>query len=348
MLSCREGVQTNTVTLDMDAALGDSTALPIKAISTDVRLVPLETDEAALISYISDVIIAGDRLVVIHDRKSSVFDNDGHFLNDIGRRGEGPEEYLSIGNCFIKDGLLYLFDGDRHRLMKYSLSGKFVEAVNTPEKVESVYPLTNSVYDGYISNMSGVEPVRFYLLNEAGETVDSIPYSQSYGKAKVQSWFYALEANIYKDDKGVTCLKELYCDTVYRMDKAYNFIPKYILGYGANGLKPEERYQLQDPMVNPLAGKQYSAGILESSRYLFIKGGGTAYGKTVLLDKATRKLRHVALRFEEAEAKLFGKTDLTPYFMSPDNTTLISYETPLPGDNADEDNPTIILVKLNS
>ena len=67
-----------------------------------IDIVPLETTEHSLLSTIVDVFIT-DKEIFIWDLKNGIFrfSRDGTFLNKIGKRGQGPGEYLYVNQMII-------------------------------------------------------------------------------------------------------------------------------------------------------------------------------------------------------------------------------------------------------
>lgn len=67
----------------------------------------------------------GNFLVVLDARSSElyVFDKEGHYLNTIGRRGNGPGEYVAVSNFFIdaSKGKIGLIDVDQEKVIYYSM-----------------------------------------------------------------------------------------------------------------------------------------------------------------------------------------------------------------------------------
>ncbi len=100
--------------------------------TTSYRVVKLETTEASLIGEISKVEVVGDRILVL-DRMGSktvmMFDLEGNFIRQIGRRGRGPGEYISAENFVLdhENGYIIVSDYGTPKQMFYDLDGRFIK-----------------------------------------------------------------------------------------------------------------------------------------------------------------------------------------------------------------------------
>ena len=74
--------------------------------------------------YIYRIIKHGDKLLVQHDNRASVFDLAGKYLYDIGKQGGGPDEFSRISGLEPHDHLIYIKDSPT-RIKIYDWQGKF-------------------------------------------------------------------------------------------------------------------------------------------------------------------------------------------------------------------------------
>ena len=82
------------------------------------------------LTRVGDVIVMGDRLFVTQDleRRVRIFSLTGDFLGFIGRGGEGPGEFRSVGRMGMHDGRMWIDSGSR-RLQYFDAEGRFVSSV---------------------------------------------------------------------------------------------------------------------------------------------------------------------------------------------------------------------------
>ncbi|MDR2144890.1 MAG: 6-bladed beta-propeller [Tannerella sp.] len=94
----------------------------------NIEIVPLETNENCLISTVRSMYLK-DSLIYIHDGslKLFVFDRKGHFIRQIGSRGQGPEEYLALNSFYIddSDNSIVIADCMKMAFLYYDLEGRY-------------------------------------------------------------------------------------------------------------------------------------------------------------------------------------------------------------------------------
>lgn len=71
----------------------------------------------------------GFAIADVSESNVKVYDNDGILRAIMGRKGEGPGEFLSARHLDAYSGLLYLADGSRGRISAWSWDGLMVEEV---------------------------------------------------------------------------------------------------------------------------------------------------------------------------------------------------------------------------
>ena len=107
-----------------------------------VRLIPemhigeVDGVEAYLLGRVRNIAIGRDGAVIIADDKTPVlrlYDARGTFMRDIGRSGEGPGEYRSMGGVrTLPDGRILLWDNRIQRLTYYTATGAVIKSVRVP------------------------------------------------------------------------------------------------------------------------------------------------------------------------------------------------------------------------
>ena len=109
----------------------------MQTVYKNLSFIQLETNAESLLSFIDKVEIYKDRIYVfghgaIGVRKVCCFDLQGKFLFNIDRRGNGPEEYLSLTDFVIdkKTQCLWLVDHAK-KMLKFDLDGNFIEQYST-------------------------------------------------------------------------------------------------------------------------------------------------------------------------------------------------------------------------
>lgn len=100
------------------------------------KFIPLETTDSCLFGDISAIDIVDNKIYTI-DRKGNhlfVFDISGKFITQIGKKGNGPGEYMSLNNFHIdkKQQIITLTDAYIDKLFNYKLTDyKFINSKKT-------------------------------------------------------------------------------------------------------------------------------------------------------------------------------------------------------------------------
>lgn len=108
-------------------------SIQISELYTDIKYVPLETNDNSLIGNISDIIKFKDRFYILdNDITQSVFcfTETGKFLFKINRIGTGPGEYIRLAAFSIDTGneQLLLHDTSTKQILHFSLDGDYIES----------------------------------------------------------------------------------------------------------------------------------------------------------------------------------------------------------------------------
>ena len=101
-------------------------------------------DGPTAFEYIIHAMIApnGDTYVVDADaRRIAVFDGDGAFVRDIGRRGSGPAEFRLISSAGLNGDTLWAFDGPQGKIVRFTPVGEFVRSERTDTRGGPLLPL---------------------------------------------------------------------------------------------------------------------------------------------------------------------------------------------------------------
>jgi hypothetical protein len=92
--------------------------------------------EEYMLGDIADIALGRDGSIFVLDRQVPVvrhFDARGKFVRNIGRRGQGPGEFLNVsGIAMSRDGHLLLWDTGNWRVNVYSSSGDVLPQLTTP------------------------------------------------------------------------------------------------------------------------------------------------------------------------------------------------------------------------
>lgn len=116
----------------------DTVDIPLSYLLSDIEIVRLENREEALVS--DAMIWLSDEHIGIYSYQVGcykLFDRQGKFLADLGKRGQGPNEYFSISDSYIDEeqGLVYLLPTMGQQLLVYNFDGQAETPIPLPYRI---------------------------------------------------------------------------------------------------------------------------------------------------------------------------------------------------------------------
>lgn len=78
--------------------------IPMSIVFKSMKIIPLETNENSLIARINKIEIYNNWIFVIDNFKANalhIFDKEGNYIKQIGRKGSGPGEYKQLSTFTI-------------------------------------------------------------------------------------------------------------------------------------------------------------------------------------------------------------------------------------------------------
>lgn len=166
------------IDIDLSKTINENpTVVKLSEIAADILYIPLETKDEFVCGDSYDIRYVNNEIIVGTNRKFYHLDMAGNYLNTIGTRGEGPEEY-NVGLLYFLDPYKkYLYVQDFHELTCYTFDGKFVKKVKTPnlnmgeaERFGENYIIYSN--DTYFANKN--EPNQLFIIDELGKVTKKI------------------------------------------------------------------------------------------------------------------------------------------------------------------------------
>lgn len=304
------------VVINLAKAISESPKeIMLNELASDIRYVPLETTDDCLMNnefYImqytgEDIITSG----IFH------FDKNGKFLNKIGSKGQGPEEYLQGLFAFgdWKNKLLYVQNWTT--LTCYGFDGTFVRSIPTPQLnmgAAGLFDENHILYSNDIYYADKANPIQLYMVDsQNGKTVSKwrghLEENKKYGMILTSrdfmynydnSLFYkpALENVIFK------ILSPQKRQLVYKFDCSGKDID-----VSADEVDPKKRFQFLSV---------YWAK--ETAQYLFVNYGMKNISRLGIYDKEKKTFTNVTIK-----DNLAGGYDIHPAWTSDDNHLLMVY-----------------------
>lgn len=241
------------LTIDLEAALDNQLPdIKLSSLVEDITYIPLKTEDA---DFFMRILLGLEydehsHLFVLNDPfYAFTVDTLGHFVNRVGRIGQGPGEYKQIGNISVnfKEEQIFIQTAYKHNVITYDYQGHVI-AESSPMSIdaftESIFYYDDALWGVGIPYTSRALKVkkenrRFYgyaLLDSlckrtSLQTANAIePFGDMEG---LEAFFTPPMLSVYKDIILLAQNGGAPSDTIYTIQNKL-FVPRYFLNYGSH------------------------------------------------------------------------------------------------------------------
>ena len=205
--------------------------------------IPLETTGNNNIGQIEEIFKTTNQIIIKdHEDIIFIFSLEGKFINQINRKGKGPEEYVRIDDISIDPDYQFLeiTDGAQKKIIIYDLSGNFVTSANYENKaMNSIFmddaTIVNYVPPGSNPINSSVSALNVIPLNGGPVNYISTNFQQGISPDSP----LVPGAILTRSNQNEVIYKEPFNDTVYTVTRD-NLAPRLVFDAGENEIKPED------------------------------------------------------------------------------------------------------------
>jgi len=247
--------------IDLESAIGSGKVFNLSDVATEIKYIPLETNDKSMMSDFVSVIYEKGRFYVISHSNFIIFDSCGRHQKTFNRTGRGPEEYLGFKSYDVdpKTGniLLTAFCQDQaFSLLSYSLNGDLVDrhSINITQGSMSDLSfrcLEDKILTTFSVSIEDTTEVFAQVHDLNGNLLKSLnkpslkDYKDAY--ANLPSTVVQVGANVrttYSTRSTLRMPPKVYryedkmrfffplSDTIFTLDKALNFTPSYAIKFG--------------------------------------------------------------------------------------------------------------------
>ncbi|MCD6332672.1 MAG: 6-bladed beta-propeller, partial [Bacteroidales bacterium] len=225
-----------------------------------IEIVPLEEKEESLLARVNKLLVYNGCFIIIDKVLSKaiyIFNRDGHYLTKINCLGKGPGEYTSIADVAIHKGMILLYDGSMRRLLRFSLSGNFIDEKNIGLLANEIGSSGNLIVFNCwqyneLENGSRFQPGLIGYNETTGRFFQIMEYCKNYLKVPVTNGLYN------KGDSLFLCSPV--SDTIYYISKVSTPIlhidfGQYSTPVDYRDLKPGKTFAEDIQNMNHVTGK---------------------------------------------------------------------------------------------
>ena len=216
---------------------------PLDSFISDIKIVPLETNDNCLIGQQSQQVKVHQGLIYINSflRQLFVFDLKGNFIREIGSRGQGPGEFYNVRDfIFTNEETIEILDFQK--IECYTLEGKYVGTkrfdLNREDLKFNPMNFCKSFSAGYYF-WEGMQSGRNVNFNETSHLMyrvdNNMQIESGFFRAKFGDGGY-LDRFRYYQDKILIALSSLDYN-IYQIDSNDNISIRYTFDFGKYGFK---------------------------------------------------------------------------------------------------------------
>ena len=213
-----------------------------------VDVIKLETNMESFITNIKQMEMNDSLIFILNGSENLyVFDRNGKFKNQIGKKGEAPNEYLVLNTFYINavERIVVLIDGYKNILLNYSFDGKYISSVsmspNALLNCNNALLMDNNTL--LLFNMMGIKESVAYSLIDMGKR-ELIGKYFPYEPIRTNNYIYSFSRHpIATIENGANIILPL-CDTIYNYSlSSRSFEPKYVV---ETPRKMASKYQIRN------------------------------------------------------------------------------------------------------
>lgn len=274
----------------------------LSEIANDIGYIPLETKKECLVADIQNIEFTSARILILDDMDQiMLFDTSGKFLRRIGKKGKGPDEYLTASRVRISENKneIYLFDGTKSRIFVFNPeTGKCSRSAEIDffpsdfeifnDKLlafycsEATFPFSNKYFHIFMVNTNNLK-----VRDSIFKRTDLVSGAEAVESDRGFVHLYI------KDDK-------LYCwdsnsDTTIYVNERHNIINSFIIDYN----KFHRSSNITDDTQVPEGKNFYLDRVIETDNYFFLEGIYQGrYGRFILFDKNDKAANNVYFNYD--------------------------------------------------
>lgn len=268
LIACTNEKNQELETIAVSAA--KTSEINISEIAESVQMIPLETNDSCLISYISSIDICNNYIFINSGGRSIIqFDTNGNYIRQIGRQGKGPAEYLYPGNitCDINNQKIYI--SDYRQIHCFDFKGNYIYTIKLNQLIEYIASTNNGLLAFYTKfgekngdKMMNRVLANIYSIN--GKLVDSLEIKNievdgTTGTINPGAHYLSQAAGKTYLYYPVLVPEPVLRDTLFQMAKDQHFIPRYKIDFGITNIEEIKNKKL-------LIKNMY-----KTDRYLFVE-----------------------------------------------------------------------------
>ena len=226
--------------IDIAGNFANMKEIYLSQFSDNIRYVPLQSNKDHPLRWNTNLYadFSENYIVDSDGRTCLLYNNDGHFIKQIGSQGRGPGEYTGIKYVKLMNNKILLYEYSTDDLIEYKIDGSFVKRYNSGLTGDKKYRmmeatfLNDSLIFGNIENFTGKDEFKALIIDNKGNI---IKYYKNYIFFKLEPGLSHAQSPgdaIYYSFGNKTFFKEFLNDTLFLLDDKFKLIPSYVFNFG--------------------------------------------------------------------------------------------------------------------
>lgn len=340
-----ENDKLESIQLSVDN-MDDNLEMDISNLFDSLNYVSLETNDSVLISEVSNLKESNLDYFIVSNDKVYRFSKSGKFVNCIGNKGQGPEEYISILDFQIDDDsqVVYIFDYFGRKISKYDFDGYYIDSFKLIDDYafNAFCCYEDNLYLTSAYNSITPDLLKVDTQNGSEQKISFRERLMQTGEGYVgTSFLYELNNSLY--------LYHYFNDTIYKVLEN-KLLPSFLLQIGSLKLNYEEA-NINNPSL--LGIKMQIMNFFETSKTVFIsymlsEFKGEKYRSFTAIYDKVNKCMYPSVSFYIGKYSMFTCNSGMKLFNSKEsNSFIVAFQSAdvvnLPNSiNQEENNPIIV------
>jgi hypothetical protein len=267
--------------------------LSADSVFKSVEYIPLETTDESIFYEIDKTVFEKDVFYILDYQASVIltFGKDGKFLGKLSRKGQGPEEYLSIDDFFISDDLIYILSQDNQRIYIYDTAFNFREYFEIHTHASKISCTDSDIY--VYTNFSSRELKNIYIIDKESKKIKHryAPFLREQRGGGYNKTTFAFHDNtvyaFYPYDYSIYKLSETNQEKYISLDfGSKNMYPASFLDLSAKERKEYNKSTYSSPCESPISG---IGDLYLSDDFLLFTFVVDCFGHSFILDRKSNE-----------------------------------------------------------
>jgi len=309
--------QPKLLTIDLEKGIENDGSVTLSTIASTIEYIPIETNARCLLGQSLRIRLEGQNIFIATDMKHLYrFSRDGKFLNEVGKMGRGPGEFVQVVSYIVnaKEKKIYVNDAlFGNKIIAYDYQGKYLDhfPVKTASMVMELFANEHLMIQNMYSDWpeKGKRKNEIEIYNTKGKLVNAILSTVSSTARPGLSFIPSIIYNF----NHISYYKAPSCDTMFQIPGLKGKIPYYYFKMGTKKRSGD---------ANELSGYKTKntvaiMDIHESDNLLFITCTGDKNRQNILFNKKSSETTNLKVENSTGiEEDIMGGMPFWPYLYS--------------------------------